>query len=132
MPGTSSLTSEVPRVAHELAVHLQASSAAYAAMPFEEVAEAGELLLLGIIRSARTRDTAMLETHLARVGALRADQLVAATDIALGFTEIRRALSAAVAALPPAEAESEPGLELLLRVADDAQRRLTELLRSPR
>jgi hypothetical protein len=48
MSRTSPLTADAPRLARELALRLQAVNAAYAAMPFEEVVEAGELILLGM------------------------------------------------------------------------------------
>lgn len=132
MSRTSPLTADAPRLARELALRLQAVNAAYAAMPFEEVVEAGELILLGIIRNARGCETSTLDNHLGRVGALRAEQAVAEPDVSFAFGELRACLASAVAALTPAEAEREPDLATLVEVAAEAERKLVELLRVPR
>lgn len=126
------LSQAVPPIARELALRLREGTATYAAMAYDEVVDAGELLLLGIIRAARSGDPGRLDAHVRRLGALRADQLVSQADVEAAFVEVRAALRSAVAALSPDEAALEPDLATLLDVSADAEQKLIELLRSPR
>lgn len=120
-----SLRERVKAFAPEGARRLRARNPAYAALSFDDVVAAAELLLVGIARVAEGGDPAEMDRHLRRVAPLRAEQKMSPVDITEAFTEVRGVLGTA--------ADVEPKLSLsgrhrLFEAVDAVERRAVELI----
>lgn len=111
--------------ATEGARRLRARNAAYAAIPFDDVVAAAELLLAGITRVAEGRDPSEIDRHLRRVAPLRAEQQMSPLDITDAFTEVRGVLRAAADLEPKL---SHSGQQRLFEAVDAVELRAVELI----
>jgi hypothetical protein len=119
---------DAPLIAGAVAARLRERNPSYAAMSDEEVRDAAELLLRGIVRGVRDGNPEALARHLERIAVLRADQDLAPSDVADAFVEVRRALTEAVGDSTSGASSRREMLDGLLETAALAERRLSERL----